>query len=285
MIQNSPARFLPNLLAAFLLCLATVPANAADASPWNRDTRSAVRLIGASAQHDSNGAVFRAGIEIELEPGWKTYWRYPGDAGVPPVFDFAGSDNVKSATVLWPAPVRFEDGGGMSIGYKGSVIFPLRIVPQDPAKPVRLQLNLDYAVCETLCIPAKGKAELALTGKAGAQERALREAETRVPQQRPVGDRGALSVRKVWRDGSSGRPRVIAEVAAPVPGKVDLFAEGPTAEWALPLPAPVQGGEPGTKRFAFELDGLPPGEKPDGASIRLTATAGNEAVETVFRLD
>lgn len=247
--------------------------------------RSAVRLIGAAAQQADGAPVLRAGVEIKLEQGWKTYWRYPGDAGVPPVFDFAASENVKSATILWPAPVRFEDGGGMSIGYKSSVIFPLRIVPQDAAKPVRLRLNLDYAVCQTLCIPAKGKADLVLTGKAGTQERALRDAEARVPKQRPVGDAGAPSVRKVWRDNSSAKPRVVVEVAAPASAEVDLFAEGPTADWALPLPAPVQGGAAGTKRFAFELDGLPSGAKPEGASIRFTATAGSDAVEAVFRLD
>ena len=284
MIQSLPARFLPKLTAAFLLGAATVPASA-DVSSWNHDTRSAIRLIGAGAQQSGGAAEFRAGVEIKLQPGWKTYWRYPGDAGVPPVFDFAASDNVKSATVLWPAPVRFEDGGGTSIGYKGSVVFPLRIVPQDAAKPVRLRLNLDYAVCQTLCIPAKGKAELVLTGKGGAHENALRDAEARVPRQRPLGDDGALSVRKAWRDGASGKPRVVVEVAAPAAAKVDLFAEGPSADWALPLPAPVPGGAPGTKRFAFDLDGLPSGVKSEGAAIRLTATAGNEAIETVFRLD
>jgi DsbC/DsbD-like thiol-disulfide interchange protein len=285
MIQNSFARFLPNLASALVLSAIAAPAKAADVSPWNHDTRSAVRLIGAEAQQAGGAKVFRAGIELKLEQGWKTYWRYPGDAGVPPVFDFAASDNVRSATVLWPMPVRFEDGGGMSIGYKGSVIFPLRIVPQDAAKPVRLRLNIDYAVCQKLCIPAKGKADLVLTGKAGSQERALRDAEARVPKPHRVGDAGALSVRKVWRDGSSGKPQVVVEVAAPASTEVDLFAEGPTPDWALPLPAAVQGGAAGTKRFAFELDGLPSGAKPEGAAIRLTATAGSEAVEAVFHLD
>ena len=64
-----------------------------------------------------------------------------------------------------------------------------------------------------------------------------------------------------------------------------LFAEGPTPRWALPLPEPVAGAPPGQQRFAFELDGLPPGEKADGASLRLTAVSGDKAVEVGFRLD
>ena len=60
----------------------------------------------------------RAGIELRLAPGWKTYWRYPGDSGIPPRFDFAKSRNVKSVTVRWPAPQRLTDESGTSIGYK-----------------------------------------------------------------------------------------------------------------------------------------------------------------------
>ena len=218
-----------------------MPAAAADVSAWDNDTRSAVRLIGASALREAGVPVLRAGVEIKLQPGWKTYWRYPGDSGVPPVFDFSASDNVKSATVLWPAPVRFADGSGESIGYKGAVIFPLRVVPRDPAKPVTLRLSLDYAVCETLCIPAKGKAELALPNAAGSQEAALNAAEARVPKPRAIGEGAALAIRKIWRDTASGKPRVLVEVAAPAGVEVDLFAEGPAPDWALPLPASGRG--------------------------------------------
>ena len=86
------------------------PARAADASPWAEDTRSAVRLIAGA---NKNGeAPLRAGIEIKLQPGWKTYWRYPGDSGVPPRFDFSGSENLKAAKVLYPAPHLFTDEAG-----------------------------------------------------------------------------------------------------------------------------------------------------------------------------
>ena len=244
-----------------------------------------MRLIGAGAVRESDGAMLRAGVEIKIQPGWKTYWRYPGDSGVPPMFDFAASENVKSATVLWPAPVRFSDGAGHSIGYKGGVIFPLRVVPREPGKPVTLRLSLDYAVCETLCVPAKGKAELALSGAAGSQEAALKSAEARVPKPAAWGDGPALMLRKAWRDTTSGKPRVLVEVAAPAGAAVDLFAEGPTSDWALPLPEPVAGAAAGTRRFAFDLDGLPTGATAQGAAIRLTATSGQEAIEAVFRLD
>jgi DsbC/DsbD-like thiol-disulfide interchange protein len=277
---------LPILATASLLAAAQSAAIAADVSPWDDDAQSAARLIAAQAHNESGGRMFRAGVEIKLKEGWKTYWRYPGDSGVPPVLDFSKSQNVKAVTVLYPAPMRFPDGaGGSSIGYQGVVILPLRVEPQDAAKPVTLNLKVDYAVCEKLCVPAEAKLELALTGAGTANEAALSAAEARVPKPAAIGGGGMPSIRAARRDAGSGKPRVVVDVAEPADAPVVLFAEGPTAQWALPLPEPVAGAPAGLQRFAFELDGLPPGEKPDGASLRLTAVSGDKAIEVAFRLD
>jgi DsbC/DsbD-like thiol-disulfide interchange protein len=277
-------RILPAFASACLIGAAPIAAIAADVSPWDNDLQSAARLVGARAAAD--GRVFRAGVEIKLKPGWKTYWRYPGDSGVPPVLDFSESQNVKAVTVLYPAPMRFADGGGgSSIGYKGDVILPLHVVPQDAGKPVSLHLKLAYAACEKLCVPAQAELELALTGADSAQEGAVSAAEARVPKVGAIGDRGAFAIRAVGREAGSGKPRVVVDVAAPAGEAVALFAEGPTAQWALPLPETISGAPTGLQRFAFELDGLPPGTKPDGATLRLTVVAGDRAIEVAFRLD
>ena len=285
MIGFDYARFMLIFAAGCLLGVTASPAFGADASPWDRDLRSAARLIAASAAGESGNRVLRAGVEIKLEPGWKTYWRYPGDSGVPPVFDFAASDNVKSVTVLYPAPKRFEDGGGTSIGYGGDIIFPLRVMPQDSTKPVTLRLKLAYAACEKLCVPAKAEAQLVLTSAKTAFDAPLTVIEARVPKISQVGDASALAIRAVTRETGPGKSRIVVNLAAPAGVPVDLFAEGPTAEWALPLPAPVAGAPAGQQRFVFELDGLPPGAKPDGATLTLTGVAGDQAIEAAFRLD
>ena len=269
------ARIAGLLGANFVLVVAHGPALAADASPWDGSERGAVRLIAGAPR----AAVHRAGVEIRLAPGWKTYWRYPGDSGVPPRFDFSASRNVKSVTVRYPAPHRFTDESGTSIGYKQGVIFPLDVVPQDASRPVVLSLKADYAICEKICIPADGKAELALDGKAGAQDDRLKKSELLVPKSTAIGGEGAFGIRAARRDGA----RILVDVAAAAP--VDLFAEGPTADWALPLPSPVAGAPAGQQRFAFDLDGLPPNTRPDGATLTLTAVAGEQAIEVVYRLD
>jgi DsbC/DsbD-like thiol-disulfide interchange protein len=270
------------MVAMLLVLPSALPAQAADASAWDKDVYSAVRLITASALRDGDSATFRAGIEIRLDKGWKTYWRYPGDSGVPPRFIFTGSENVQAIAVKWPAPHRFFDDGGQSIGYKEHVILPLSIEPRDASRPAKLRLDVDYAVCEKLCVPAQGKAEIVVTGERTTHEAALAAAERRVPQRRALGEASALSIRAVRRDTPG---RIAVDVAAPDGTDVDLFAEGPTAAWALPLPAPVAGAPAGLKRFTFALDGLPPGATAQGAMLTLTAVAGAEAIEVAYRLD
>ena len=111
------ARFIP----AILLCFASFAAHAQDVSPWAADNHSAVRLLAGSR----NGAVLLGGIGFKLDPGWKTYWRTPGDSGVPPRFDFSKSSNIEAVNVLWPAPKKFDDGnGGFSLGYHDQIVVP-----------------------------------------------------------------------------------------------------------------------------------------------------------------
>ena len=267
-----------------LLAAISSPAEAADASAWDGGPRAAVRLIAASPSQTAPGRALRAGIEIRLGTGWKTYWRYAGDSGVPPRFRFDRSENVRDVAVLFPAPHGFNDESGESIGYKTGVILPLRIVPRDASKPVLLRLDLDYAICSNVCIPVIAKAELPLPGDA-SQDAALAASEARVPKAVPIGAGDTLSIRAIRREDGGVKPRILVDVAAPPDAKVELFAEGPTPDWALPIPAPVVGAPDGLRRFAFDLDGLPPGASPKGATLRLTAVTAEAAIEVTTRLD
>jgi DsbC/DsbD-like thiol-disulfide interchange protein len=253
---------------------------AADESPWNEDVRSAVRLIAGSSKTDD--AVLRAGIEIKLRPGWKTYWRYPGDSGVPPHFDFSGSDNLKKADVLYPAPHLFTDETGQSLGYKDTVIFPVVVSPQQAGKPVRLRVKVDYAVCEKLCVPAEGLAELTLLTGDSSHNPALTMAETHVPKQVSATQLG-LTAKRV---NPGAKPSVVVELGAPAGKPVELFVEGPTPQWALPIPKPVASAPAGRAQFSFELDGLPPGVDPKSQlDLTFTVVTGDRAVEAKTHLD
>jgi DsbC/DsbD-like thiol-disulfide interchange protein len=279
MIVTVPMRAALGLTATIFASSLAIEARAQDASPWQRDGHSAVRLLAGSR----SGAVLLGGIAFQLQPGWKTYWRTPGDSGVPPRFDFSKSENIEAVTVLWPAPTKFDDGaGGHSLGYHNQIVLPLRIVAKNADKPVTLRADINYAVCEKLCIPVEANAELAFTSVASTEDNALFAALDTVPKPANVGDPNPLTIRDVKRDGKS---TVLVDVVSPDIREVNLFVEGPTPDWGLPVPKLLESSPPGVRRFAFGLDGVPPGTSPEGAALKLTLVGGDRAYEFNVNLD
>src|SRR3984885_295776 len=234
-----PMRAALGFVVTLFTASAAIEARAQDASPWLRDGHSAVRLLAGSR----SGAVLLGGIALQLQPGWKTYWRTPGDSGVPPRFDFSKSENVEAVTVLWPAPTKFDDGaGGHSLGYHNQIVLPLRIVAKNTDKPVTLRADINYAVCEKICIPVEANAELAFASVASTEDSALFAALDTVPKPATIGDPNPLTIRDVKRDGKN---TVLVDVVAPGNKVVSLFVEGPTPDWALPVPTPLEHSPPG----------------------------------------
>ncbi|MGN6115677.1 MAG: protein-disulfide reductase DsbD domain-containing protein [Nitrobacter sp.] len=280
MTARVPLPAAPCVAAALFMSLLSSHAMAEDASPWQEESHSAVRLLAGSR----SGTVLLGGIAFRLEPGWKTYWRTPGDSGVPPRFDFSKSDNIDAVTVLWPAPSKFPDGaGGHSLGYKNQVVLPLRIVAKSADKPITLRATIDYAVCEKLCVPVQATVELPFVSVASTEDSALASALDTVPKPARVGDPNPLTIRDVKREGKSG---VTVDVVTPNPkDSVSLFVEGPTPDWALPIPTLVDHAPPGVKRFSFQLDGLPPNTDPEGAALKLTLVGGDRAYEFNINLN
>lgn len=96
-----------------------------------------------------------AALHLQLRDEWKTYWRAPGDAGVPPEFDWSGSDNLASVRPIWPRPNLFEFQGMQTIGYQHSLVLPLEVTPLDASKPVVLRASIDLGLCKDICVPAQ----------------------------------------------------------------------------------------------------------------------------------
>ena len=86
------------------------------------------------------------------------------------------------------------------------------------------------------------------------------------------------------REPGGAHDRILVEVAAPDGLPVDLFVEGPTPDWALPIPE-LTGSESGIRTFAFDLDGLPPGAQSDNAALTFTAVSPDDAIEVVTHID
>lgn len=224
-----------NMRAFFVittLCSAILSANGAIAgsfsSPWEDNPYARARLIAAEYPDATRGENPVAGVQIELNPGWKTYWRVPGDAGIPPRMNWSGSENVKSVEVRWPAPHRYIDKYGMSIGYKDEIVLPLNIQPKDASAPIHLALELDYAVCKEVCLPVNSKMALDIAPQkhtGGPFKRKLQRFQKQVPisVEKQVG----MKVRGLGISQNGKRVLLSFEIENSVGDQVvDVFVEG-----------------------------------------------------------
>ncbi len=94
-------------------------------------------------------------LQVELEPGWKTYWRSPGDAGIPPHFDWQGGGNLGQVQLFWPRPEVIESGGERTLGYHDRMLLPIRIAPAAPGQPVEPRAVIDLGICLDICVPVQ----------------------------------------------------------------------------------------------------------------------------------
>ncbi len=274
-------RALLGAAGGLLLAGTRAGAQPAQGSSWPEGVFARLELLGAGKADHKQSGLCRAGLLMTLRPGFKTYWRMPGDTGVPPQFSYDGSVNLKHARVLFPAPHRFADGaGGTSIGYAApEVLFPVHAEPIDPTRPIELHVRADYAVCEKMCIPVSGEARIRLPSSSDETMR-IKAAEARVPSVTKLGSNGPLAIRRINR--GSAAESLIIDVAIPAGLTPDLFVEAPSPwffETKSFVPAPG-GGQ-------FELVAIERDKAVDckGVDLVLTLTAGQHAVEVATWLD
>lgn len=134
------------LLTAFALSCASLPVAAQSVI----ETPATGEILQGWLQPDGTRV---AAIRITLAPGWKTYWRSPGDAGIPPRIDWSGSRNLHAVGLEWPAPKVYPQNGMNTIGYKDQLVLPVTIAARQPGKPVKLRADLDIGVCKDICVP------------------------------------------------------------------------------------------------------------------------------------
>jgi DsbC/DsbD-like thiol-disulfide interchange protein len=252
------------LAAAAILSGPTLALAEPGASPWVRGNLSQVRLIAGKF----DGKAWQAGVEIRLKGRAHTYWRNPGDGGVPPEFDFSKSANVAAAKAMFPAPSRSGKPGEEIIGYEHAVVFPVKVTPSSSKAPVKLNLHLNYAACEKICVPEQARLSLILTPGAA------------VPATAKLIDSFVARLPKPME--SAGAPKL--HVTSKAPGKSWLFriegvAKGPSDLF-------IEGQE----GWYFDRKVISNGEieltlaqKPENAAsippVRVTLTTGAGAFE------
>ena len=268
------------VLAGFAAGLLTGngPARAA-ASDWSATEQTKVRLIAASSRVGS-AKTLRLGLEFKMKPGWKIYWRSPGDAGFPPRIGWSGSRNVSDATIAWPAPQRFTVLGFNTSGYKKQVVLPLTVHLSQPGQPARLRASVDYLTCAEICIPYS--ATLVLDLPAGPAQNSpfaylIDRYRAQVPTSEAVAGITVESI-EARETASSGQLIVVARADKPL-AKPDIFVEGPRLiEFGLPKIALLEGG----RRVRLVVPVRKIGKKAPsivGAALTLTIVDGARAIE------
>jgi DsbC/DsbD-like thiol-disulfide interchange protein len=232
-----------------------------------------VGLIGGEAVDEG----YLAGIAVTMAPGWKTYWRVPGESGVPPEFNWERSHNLAGAEVLFPVPSRFVDAGGEGIGYHDAVVFPVRVTPKDKTAPVELGLDLLLAVCKDICIPARAQSGL-LLGTATpdpALVEEVRQALLAVPQAAspPVVTKASVAIK-------DDHPVLVLTVADGTHTDVaDVFVEGDGSAY-FRAPRRDAGGA-----LYLPVDGLKTPADLHGKTLTLTIAKGSGALEQRVTVD
>lgn len=135
-------------MISVLLALVALPAHAQ--TPMNPGDLVSMELLPGWST--DRGTVMSA-VRFRLAPGWKTYWRAPGEAGIPPQFSWSESENLGSAGFHWPVPDVFTTSGLRSIGYHDEVVIPLELTPQDPSDALFLAGHVDLGICDEICVP------------------------------------------------------------------------------------------------------------------------------------
>jgi DsbC/DsbD-like thiol-disulfide interchange protein len=288
-VRHARAALAVSFIAMPVLMLGgeNTPALAGSASSWQTQHYVKTRLIIDRAEWQNRKDVLMAGIHIKMDPGWKTYWRYPGDAGLPPRFDWSSSRNLKKSQVLWPAPTRYKDSAGISIGYKKEVVFPVLIEPIDPSKPIDLILKMEFAVCANICIPAKTNLQLK-SGRSGIFSSSytpiLSRFLGRVPDIKSANTSG-LKIRttKARLMGAAPYLSIDAEFPAGAEG-ADLFIEGPEGFYLAPAERIAEDSN-GTVKFKVDLT---KGDDPKvlkGKTITLTLVSNTAQAQTTWRIE
>jgi DsbC/DsbD-like thiol-disulfide interchange protein len=250
-------------------------------SPWVVSTESKVRLVSGAITLDGKSRLI-AGVQLRMDGGWKTYWRNPGDSGVPPSFDFAGSKNLKHAEVLFPAPHRFADANGTAIGYDDEVTFPVKITPERDGEPIELRLAFSYGLCKNLCIPNDVSLGLELPADAASHpgDAALLEASlARVPK--TPGPDGFPRIEAVTANLEGSQPELlVVALFAPNATGTDLFIDA--GETFVPVPEPLGPLADGKQRFAVTFGSPKEAAAVKDKPLNLTLVSDEGSTETTW---
>lgn len=264
--------FAASIAMVLALLLATTPASAQSAIP---DPDQLVRLRVLDGGTTAEGTRMAA-LELTLAEGWKTYWRSPGEAGIPPRFDWSGSRNLGKVQIHWPTPMVFEQSGYRSFGYADRLVLPIEITPERADQDVRLAGRMDLGLCSDICIPGNVHFDQALDAAAPRDPQIIAALADRPSTAREAGVTGASCSVQPTQDGI----RLTARIDLPPPSsgsEVAVIEPGIPGVWAGQAETRREGPQLVTSTEFIDETGE--GLALDRSKIRITVFGGSQAAD------
>ncbi|MEM6461475.1 MAG: protein-disulfide reductase DsbD domain-containing protein [Pseudomonadota bacterium] len=262
-------------IAAVILAfsLAPPPYVFAASSEWVETEAGRIRI---SALRPGEDGQIRAVLDVDLLPGWKTYWRDPGEAGIPPTITVDRSKNIVAAEVHFPAPERITDPYSTWAGYDYPVLLPLTFDQKDPGRTSVLEADVFIGLCESVCIPFQTSFTLVIDPAKPAnafETRLVGRAFDALPEK--PGHGFEIVDHKIDGDGAS----LTLSVKTPAPDENgELFVSGPPG-WAFDTPR-ISGHDGNVVTYHVSAYRQPDGETLHAKPIRLLIKASGRAMET-----
>ncbi len=268
--MKKPQSSLRLALACALLALASATAHAA-AAPI-----PGLEKIELLAGWQTAKGTHMAGLRLRLKPGWKTYWRAPGDAGIPPQFDWAGSQNLAAARLLWPRPEVVTTDGIRSVVYHNDVVIPIELTATDPDKPIEINATVELGVCKDICVPVNTRFDIVLPADRTAPDaRILAALKARPERAAQAGVRTVSCTATPTRDGL----HVTARIDMPPIGQNEItILEAPDPSVWVSETQSTRNGD----ILTASADMVPPSGAPftlDRAKVRITVLGSDRAVD------
>lgn len=256
-------------------CLAIVAAALAGSVALAQTASDAVLRADVLPGWRTDRGTQMAALDLQLAPGWKTYWRAPGEAGIPPVFDWSGSDNIASVAFHWPAPQVFDLNGYRTLAFQDELVLPIEITPADPARPVAVRAEVLLGVCEDICVPVTLQLEKELSGS-GARDRRIEAALDAGPE---PADAAGLSTARCLLEPIRDGLRLTAHLVMPPLGgeEIAIIEAGSGDVWVSEPQTERQGGA-----LVATADLVPADARPfalDRSTVTFTILAAGRAVE------
>ncbi len=270
-------------LAALVFSVGISSAQAEVASAWAEEEQTAVRLIIDRDGLGDDGTV-RAGLEFRMQPGWKVYWRSPGDAGYPPQPDFSGSTNVEIGDLSWPAPSRFSVLGLQTLGYEDRVVLPFDLRAPAADKPAWVATSINYLTCKDVCIPYTAELDLKVPAGGGSPTQlahTISQFDSQVPRSAQA---ARLDISEVWTESTADALYMVINATSDIPFRApDVYVEGQAdLGFGSPSVAVADGGHQATLRMAitgYRGAASDAAASLQDASLTLTMVDGGRAAE------